>query len=360
MVAGAGDCNDGDGDVYPGAVELCNGVDDNCDGATDEATAGDAGTWYLDSDGDGYGDAAITQVACDPDPNYVADDTDCDDTDPLTYPGAAEVWYDGDDQDCDQGSDYDQDGDSYDSDAFGGDDLNDLDPGCWDTCQDGLSQATAGASCAQILSDDTSAADGVYWLDLDADGDTSNALQLTCDMTTESGGWTLIPFPVADVSLGGTMVPVDSAASEGIDPVDGPYTMDGSDNHTYHYSFDFLAGFGEFMLTTWVIRANATHTSDLSGGNFVQTDWTVGHSCPTGSCGWGDVSFGDANAAGPTTSYGAEGVVQSCSACTIAWPAPTTVYAVATLSTRFRVGWGEGGGQLEGWYPWYTGSVALR
>ena len=78
--------------------------------------------------------------------------------------------------------------DLHDSEAFGGDDLNDLDPGCWDTCQDGLTQATAGASCAQILSDDPSAADGSYWLDFGG----ATAFETSCDMTTDGGGWTCL------------------------------------------------------------------------------------------------------------------------------------------------------------------------
>ena len=39
-VADGSDCNDGDGDIHPGAAELCNGVDDNCSGAADEGNPG--------------------------------------------------------------------------------------------------------------------------------------------------------------------------------------------------------------------------------------------------------------------------------------------------------------------------------
>jgi len=56
LVEEQGDCDDSNADVHPGAEELCNGIDDDCDGALDE----DGGTaWYLDADGDGYGDAAV-------------------------------------------------------------------------------------------------------------------------------------------------------------------------------------------------------------------------------------------------------------------------------------------------------------
>ena len=50
---------------------------------------------------------------------------DCDDSDAQVYSGATEVWYDGIDQACDEGDDYDQDSDGYQSDAHGGDDCDD-------------------------------------------------------------------------------------------------------------------------------------------------------------------------------------------------------------------------------------------
>jgi hypothetical protein len=60
-VLNAGDCDDLDENVHPGATDPCNGVDDDCDGEVDE----DGGTdWYADADGDGFGDAAAVATAC--------------------------------------------------------------------------------------------------------------------------------------------------------------------------------------------------------------------------------------------------------------------------------------------------------
>ena len=59
---------------------------------------------------------------------------DCDDDDDTTYPGAPDPWYDGTDSDCVGDSDFDQDRDGHDTAASGGDDLDDIDPSCWDTC----------------------------------------------------------------------------------------------------------------------------------------------------------------------------------------------------------------------------------
>jgi hypothetical protein len=105
-VADNTDCNDSNSTTYPTADEYCDGVDNNCTGTTDEDTAVDVLTWYADTDSDGYGDAASTDIDCYLPTGYVADDTDCDDTDADTYPGAEE-WCDGHDDNCDGITDED-------------------------------------------------------------------------------------------------------------------------------------------------------------------------------------------------------------------------------------------------------------
>ena len=83
-----GDCNDNDAAINPGATEVCDGVDNNCDGQIDE---GVKNTYYADTDGDGYGDLANTVLDCTPPSGYVADNTDCNDSDANERPG--QTWY---------------------------------------------------------------------------------------------------------------------------------------------------------------------------------------------------------------------------------------------------------------------------
>jgi len=111
----AGDCDDGDPRIHPGADELCNGVDDDCDGGVDEDYPQERSTWYLDEDGDGWGRDGDQLRSCDQPGGYSAEPGDCDDRDGRVHPAAREPCNERDD-DCD----------------------GQVDEGCPDSCGDGV------------------------------------------------------------------------------------------------------------------------------------------------------------------------------------------------------------------------------
>jgi hypothetical protein len=96
----SGDCDDENPDVHSGALEVCNGLDDNCDWVTD-VDAVDRQELYRDFDMDGFGDADATTVkSCDDVVGYADIAGDCDDQNPDIYPAAQETC-NGIDDDCD-------------------------------------------------------------------------------------------------------------------------------------------------------------------------------------------------------------------------------------------------------------------
>ncbi len=137
-----GDCDDLDATVYPGAEEVPDNADNDCNGEVDEYTR------YVDDDGDGYAEV----------------DGDCDDDDAAILPGAADAWYDGVDSDCAGNDDYDQDGDGYASASFTGDDCDDLDaavhPGASDAWYDSVDSDCLGNDDHDQDGDGAAAASG--------------------------------------------------------------------------------------------------------------------------------------------------------------------------------------------------------
>ena len=181
--AGGTDCDDADPDTFPGAVEVCDGKDQDCDGVDDD---GLLVVRWLDADGDGAGDPEGASLACPDEEGFVSRGDDCDDSDDAVYPGAEERCNELDD-DCDRAVDEDagtlwhpdRDGDGY------GDAIDEIRactaPEGWvedaTDCHDG--EATAYPGATEICDDLDNDCDGsvdedgdseVSWFE-DADGD---------------------------------------------------------------------------------------------------------------------------------------------------------------------------------------------
>jgi hypothetical protein len=99
FVDNADDCDDDDANIFIGAIETCNGVDDDCDTLVDtddvDVDLATAPSWWLDLDGDQWGDRDQEVVSCEQPNLYVGNDLDCDDGDNDVGPEVG-WWLDGD------------------------------------------------------------------------------------------------------------------------------------------------------------------------------------------------------------------------------------------------------------------------
>ncbi len=179
----AGDCNDLDASVHPGVPDGCDGIDADCDDVLDESAPRIA--YYVDSDGDGWGVGTESVLACRPPPGTSDRPLDCDDADPMIFPGADERC-NGADSDCDGTVDETSDRPWYedtDGDGFGG----------------ALADLVGCAPPAGYVSNDTDCDDddarsfpgGVETCDLsdeDCDGTLDEGTDAFCDALPGTGG----------------------------------------------------------------------------------------------------------------------------------------------------------------------------
>ncbi len=177
------DCNDNDGTIYPGATEICDNIDNNCDGQVDEDVTT---TYYRDADGDGFGDEENYQDACSAPTGYVPNGNDCDDADGDAYPGNAEVC-DYIDNDCDGMIDEDVTTTYYadsDVDGFGDPDNS------TDACSQPTGYVEDSGDCDdtsdQAFPDNLEICDEI---DNDCDGDTDEDVTSTYYADTDGDGW---------------------------------------------------------------------------------------------------------------------------------------------------------------------------
>ncbi len=217
-VTEGGDCDDNNAAISPNAVEVCDGIDNDCEGGIDDDYSVDVTIWYADSDGDGYGldSNKSTLPSCDQPSGYIDNTDDCDDSDAAIHPDAAEVC-DGQDNNCDGEVDEaeatdatvwygDADGDGYggttfstvacdapDSYVASANDCDDLDddinPGATEICDE------IDNDCDSLIDDDDNSVIyvdesgvDVLWY-IDADGDSYGTSKFSLEQCNQPNGY---------------------------------------------------------------------------------------------------------------------------------------------------------------------------
>ena len=220
--ANGSDCDETNADIHPGATERCDGVDQDCDGKVDEGL--EVIAQYADSDGDRYGDDSVSETRCvSAGDTWVVDSGDCNDADASVNPAATDTPYDGVDQDCDGGDDFDVDGDGAQVTSHGGTDCDDsnaaVNPGALEVCADGIDNNCDG----EVDDDGTGGSEWYVDEDEDGFGDTTvtactrppgtSLLDGDCDDTDDTR------YPTATEICDGQDQNCDDVADDDIDPI---------------------------------------------------------------------------------------------------------------------------------------------
>ncbi|MHB8877482.1 MAG: putative metal-binding motif-containing protein, partial [Myxococcaceae bacterium] len=201
------DCDDVTSYVHPGAVELCNTRDDNCDGLVDNGVV--TQSYYPDVDGDGYGaQGSAAQPSCSPVAGKVANNTDCNDNNSSIRPGAAETC-NGADDNCNAQTDEGLTFLSYypdlDSDGYG------------------ASGSVAQSSCRAVtgkVTNNTDCNDGNTQIRPGV-AETCNGVDDNCNAQTDEGLTFVSYYPDADSDTYGSST---AAAQSACSPVAGMLT----------------------------------------------------------------------------------------------------------------------------------------
>jgi hypothetical protein len=213
------DCDDTTGAVSPLVTEICDALDNDCDGATDEG---------FDVDND-------TVTTCGADGIVGNTDDDCDDNNINAYPGAPE--------------------------ACGG--TVDLD------CDGALPTTCTGDDCADILTNSPGVGDGVYTVD---PAGTGTGFDVWCDMTTDGGGWTMVMRVTDDGAANAALTSAGTYAEVHDDFVPAGYDPGlGTPVRVPAQYWDDFANIDELMVRHDLLKADGTTCSPL----FFSVDGTL-------------------------------------------------------------------------------------